>query len=266
MVPSIVANGGYWVPLIVLVDIKRRRCRVRERCKWRNGEKPDLLRWQTFFTSPDKNPRQCLLSYLEQADPVVVVDADGLHGNGVHAVLLDPERVERRSGVGLILADLVAVYLHLEFRGERFGWWRRISRFAYYMHVDQATELRLLSTGILRTSCAGVGKACKGIRGCFARPLVELVLRWGKVKRLHGVCEDANRKGGIGTMIKHERDGPHAVYVGGRKARGRGTFALTTEAQAGPGVPRAVERPTTFRATSTCICPINSYSQSSVVT
>lgn len=59
-----------------------------------------------------------MLWYLEQADPVVLVDADGLHGNGVHAVLLDPERVEGESGVGLVLADVVAVYLHLQFFGE----------------------------------------------------------------------------------------------------------------------------------------------------
>lgn len=76
-----------------------------------------------YFSSHDKNPRQCLLWYLEQADPVLIVDADRLHSNGVHAALLDPERVEGRSGVGLVLVEIVAIYLHLQFRGERFGWW-----------------------------------------------------------------------------------------------------------------------------------------------
>lgn len=64
-----------------------------------------------------------MLSYLEQADPVVLVDTDGLHGNGVYGVLLDPERVEGGPGVGLVLADKVAVYLHLRV-------WRRTVRVA----------------------------------------------------------------------------------------------------------------------------------------
>lgn len=71
-----------------------------------------------------------MLWYLEQADPVVLVDADGLHGDGVHAVLLDPERVEGRSGVRLELANTVAVHLHLKVRS------RAVRMMVAHTHVD----------------------------------------------------------------------------------------------------------------------------------